>query len=212
MFFGLLNYLKNKSKYKLLDTLSWLKFPRYRKNNVYIHWKSFISSFVYIGEYTNINGPCYIAAYKQAPVYIGKYCAIAHNLRIRTRNHDMDYANLQDKLQIAITGKDLAKFKGPVNVGNNVWIGDNVIILSGVSIGDGAVIGAGSVVTKSIPPFAVAAGVPAIVRKFRFSEHIIEQLLEIKWWDWPIEKILKNKKLFATPLTNIDNIYSLIEE
>ncbi|HBN08154.1 MAG TPA: acetyltransferase [Cyanobacteria bacterium UBA8530] len=55
----------------------------------------------------------------------------------------------------------------PIVVGNDVWLGTRVIVLPGVKIGDGAVIGAGSVVTKDVPPYAIACGVPARVVRFR---------------------------------------------
>lgn len=55
--------------------------------------------------------------------------------------------------------------KGPVNIGNNVWLGNNVCVLPGVTIGDGVVIGANSIVTHDIPAYCVAAGIPAKVIK-----------------------------------------------
>lgn len=70
------------------------------------------------------------------------------------------------------------------------------MILSAVIVGDGAVIGAGSIVTHDVPPCGVAAGIPARVIKMRFSPNIIEQLLEIKWWDWSEEKIALNRTFF----------------
>ena len=84
---------------------------------------------------------------------------------------------------------ELARTKGPIVIGNAVWIADNVTILAGAQIGDGAVIGAGAIVTKNIPPYAIAVGNPARVIKKRFSEQIIDQLLEIKWWDWSEKKL-----------------------
>jgi acetyltransferase-like isoleucine patch superfamily enzyme len=72
--------------------------------------------------------------------------------------------------------------RGSVEIGHDVWIGLNAIILSGVTIGTGAVVGAGSVVTKSIPPYAIAAGNPARVVRFRFPPEIIEQMLKSEWW------------------------------
>lgn len=68
-------------------------------------------------------------------------------------------------------------------IGNDVWIGQQALIMQGVTIGDGAVIGAGAVVTKDIPPYAVAAGVPAQVVKYRFDKEQIEELLRFKWWE-----------------------------
>jgi acetyltransferase-like isoleucine patch superfamily enzyme len=68
------------------------------------------------------------------------------------------------------------------NIGNDVWIGHGAFIGPGVSIGDGAVVGAYAVVTKDIPPYAVAAGVPAVVKKMRFSDATVERMLSVKWW------------------------------
>ena len=79
--------------------------------------------------------------------------------------------------------------KGPIIVGNDVWIGFRSIILSGVTIGDGAVIYAGSVVTKDIPPYAIVAGVPAKIIRYRFDAKTIERLARVAWWDWPDEVI-----------------------
>ena len=72
-------------------------------------------------------------------------------------------------------------------IGNDVLIGANVMVFDGVTIGDGAVIGAGAVVTKDIPPYAVAVGVPAKVVKYRFDEATIKALLEKQWWNRPEE-------------------------
>jgi len=74
-------------------------------------------------------------------------------------------------------------------IGNDVWLGRNVILLNGCHIGNGVRVGAGSVVTKDLPAYSVAVGVPARVIKYRFNEEQIRALEKIAWWDWPIEKI-----------------------
>jgi acetyltransferase-like isoleucine patch superfamily enzyme len=81
-------------------------------------------------------------------------------------------------------------------IGNDVWIGARAIILDGVSVGDGAIIGAGAVVTKDVPSYAVVAGVPAKVLRFRFELAEIEFLQRFKWWDRDIQWLRKNHELF----------------
>ncbi len=188
-----------------LKVLFIIRYYGLYKNDIFVHPFSILGTQTYIGKGTNINGRCYIKSAKNAKVVIGKYCAIAHNLRIRTRNHNVNYPNVQDKFQNLYGFKDLTITKGDIVIGNNCWIGDNVIILPGVHIGNGAVIGAGSIVTKNIPDYAVAGGNPAKIIKMRFCESIIKELLEIKWWNWNNDKIKKNKVFFNTDLV-ADNV------
>ena len=74
-------------------------------------------------------------------------------------------------------------------IGNDVWIGQGATLMSGVTIGDGAIIGARSLIAKDVPPYSIAAGNPAGVRRARFEQHVVERLLALRWWDWPEEKI-----------------------
>lgn len=95
-------------------------------------------------------------------------------------------------------------FKGDTIVGNDVWFGQNVTVMPGVHIGDGAIIGANSVVASDIPPYAVAVGNPARVVKKRFDDETISKLLDLKWWDWDIEKISDNiEKLISRNILEI---------
>lgn len=80
-------------------------------------------------------------------------------------------------------------------VGNDVFIGANVTVLDGVTIGDGAVIGAGAVVTRDIPPYAVAVGVPAKVMRYRFDDATIMKLLASQWWNGNEEDLKRVQEL-----------------
>lgn len=94
--------------------------------------------------------------------------------------------------------------KGNIVIGNDVWIGYEAVILAGVTIGDGAIIGARAVVTKDVPPYTIVGGVPAKEIRKRFSEDDIDNLLKIKWWDWPKEKIQAN--ISAIQAGNIERL------
>ncbi len=85
---------------------------------------------------------------------------------------------------------DLKEFSPQMTlVGNDVLICDHAFIRSGVNIGSGAIIGAGSVVVKDIPPYAIAAGNPSRIIKYRFSSEIIHQLLKLNWWEYDIHQL-----------------------
>ncbi|MGI4804002.1 MAG: CatB-related O-acetyltransferase, partial [Janthinobacterium lividum] len=82
--------------------------------------------------------------------------------------------------------------KGNTVVGNDVWIGYKATIMPGVTIGDGAIIGSGAVVTKDVEPYSIVGGNPTKTIRKRFDEAKIKTLLEMRWWDWSIEKITAN--------------------
>jgi serine acetyltransferase len=92
-----------------------------------------------------------------------------------------------------------------VTIGNDVWTGHNVNIMSGVNVGDGAVIAAGAVVTKDVPPYAIVAGVPATIKRYRFSDKIVERLLRSKWWE------LELSQLSGLPFNDVERCLEAIE-
>lgn len=157
---------------------------------------------VTIGERSILTGPVRIIA-DVNPVSIGKYCSLAPDVILWEPLHDMErlssyyvFANLFGEGW----DRDVIS-KGPIRIGNDVWIGARAIVVSGVSVGDGAVIGAGSVVTKDVPPYAIVAGVPGRVLKYRFSEPVRGRLVELQWWNWPEDKIRRNRALFDREIT-----------
>lgn len=97
--------------------------------------------------------------------------------------------------------------KGDIYVGSDVWIGTGAIILSGAYVGHGAIIAARSVVSEDIPPYAIVAGVPAKVIRYRFDQDVIRQLLEIQWWNWSDEKIKESISWLSSP--NIVNFLAI---
>lgn len=133
---------------------------------------------------------------------VGKYCSIAAGATIFLGgNHRVDWISTYPFNVLFPEGKHIVGHpatKGDVNIGNDVWIGANAVIMSGVTIGDGAVVGACSVVTKNVPPYAIVAGNPARIVKYRFDKKTIEQLLELKWWNWHIEKVKRNLELLCS--------------
>lgn len=86
---------------------------------------------------------------------------------------------------------------GDTLVGSDVWTCADALILSGVSIGDGAIVGAGAVVTKDVPPYGIVAGNPARLIRYRYDEQQRAALLDIRWWDWPQERVRAAVPLLA---------------
>lgn len=120
---------------------------------------------------------------------IGSFCSIASYCAIGGGAHPLDMVSTSPVFYKGknIFGKNFGniskEINRPVLIGNDVWIGEGVFINDGISIGDGVVIGAHSVVTHDIPAYAVVAGVPARIIRYRFSEEEQEVLQESKWWE-----------------------------
>ncbi|PLS17876.1 hypothetical protein CVD28_09285 [Bacillus sp. M6-12] len=145
---------------------------------------------------------------------IGSFCSINPTVEMGFINHPIDLISTHPILysqrewfsgpemvpgilekEDVLELETIAKVK-KINVKNDVWIGAGAIILPGVKIGNGAIVGAGAVVTKDVPDYSIVIGVPAKILRFRFSEKQIAQLINIKWWEWSEEKIIKNAKYF----------------
>ena len=185
--------------------------------------KNFLKSpNIIVGDYSYYDDPIDPENFEKNVLYnygpekliIGKFCALATNVKfiMNGANHKLDgistypfpvfgqgWETAMDKL-MSLPGR------GDTVIGNDVWIGYESVIMPGVSIGDGAIIAAKSVVVNDVPAYTVFGGNPARKIKQRFSDLEIETLLQIRWWDWEIEKITRN-----IPIIMEGNIQALMD-
>jgi len=146
-----------------------------------------------IGHFTSINGSADIS--------------VNHHLNMTFTSDDIEYfftpenkKLFQQKLQ-EDPAHPYAKNKPRLVIGNDVYIGANVFINASkvTNIGDGAIIGSGAIVLEDVPPYAVVVGVPAKIKRYRYSPKMIETLLKTKWWLWSEEEINANIDALISP-------------
>ncbi len=141
----------------------------------------------------------YLFDFEDDKLIIGKFCMIASGVTfiMNGANHLTDalttypFAIFGNGWENAMEGKKYPN-KGDLVIGNDVWIGYNCTIMAGVHIGDGAIIATNATVVRDVAPYSIVGGNPAQEIRKRFPEEQIQQLLELKWWDWPPEKITKH--------------------
>ncbi|MFK5968546.1 MAG: DapH/DapD/GlmU-related protein [Candidatus Marithrix sp.] len=183
-------------------------FVKIDRNNLIYH--SRISSYSYTGSFTTI-------LYSK----VKKFSSISWGVSIGPGEHNYNYITSHDFLYNPFYQIKPKNFKEPydrfakkVEIGNDVWIGTGSTILRGVKIGDGAVIGANSIVTKDVPPYAIVAGNPANILKYRFEKTIIKRLEELKWWDFSIDLLKEHFSYFCDKDIEkaIDNLSEIIKK
>lgn len=140
---------------------------------------------------------------------VGKFCSISGTVRLGMGTHTLDklstspiFTERHNSTKHQWTDRQMVNPFKRVTVGNDVWIGTGVMVMGGVTIGDGAVIGAGAIVTKDVPPYAVVAGVPAKIIRYRFTDEQIHTLEEVKWWNKTDEELINNISLFQESIDN----------
>lgn len=177
-----------------------------------------------VGAFTYINGGVFYDVKS-----IGRFCSIAHGCFTAPAEHpstflstspfQYSYENRWPTSNIwnmyRKRNKDLfsgmlklrteATKKESITIKNDVWIGQNVTILRGVTIGNGAILASNSVITKDVPDYAIIGGVPAKIIKYRFEEDIISRLLQLEWWNLPLEL------LDGVPFNDIEKSIILLE-
>jgi virginiamycin A acetyltransferase len=146
----------------------------------------------------------YLFPFSLEKLIIGRFVQIAHGTRFVTAsaNHALGgfstYPFRNFMMSAETSGEEVAALlrdvgtKGDTIVGNDVWLGMEAMVMPGVTIGDGAIVAARAVVTKDVEPYTVVAGNPARLVKRRFADAVVQALLTIRWWDWPVEKIEAN--------------------
>lgn len=183
--------------------------PNYR-NLVFLN-QVVRSDRIIVGDYTYFDDPLgpeefesrnvlYHFEFVGDKLIIGKYCSLARDIRfiMNGGNHSLAgftsypfyiFGHAWEQIR---PPDEEATSKGDTIVGNDVWIGAGATVMPGVTIGHGAVIGACSVVTSDVEPYSIVGGNPARLIRKRFDERTIARLLEICWWNWPVEKVTAN--------------------
>jgi virginiamycin A acetyltransferase len=140
-------------------------------------------------------------------ISIGKYCQIGADVAIHTTNHPIHYLSTYINKNLFDGELNRLKDTKKVIIGNDVWIGHNVIIVGNITIGNGAILAAGAVITKDVLPYTIVAGVPAKQINKRFSDIIINEIENLKWWDLSETELENIKPLFFKDFTNKKSIY-----
>lgn len=178
-----------------------------------------IEKNVRVGSHCDIQGGelnsfSYMGNYCELPqVKIGKFCSIANHVILAAGNHPVDYVSTSP-YTYSLTKNSLSKKqlyddeffyydnnKHLCKIGNDVWIGTDALLVcsnKALIIGDGAVIGAGAVVIKDVPPYAIVAGCPAKIIRYRFTDEIIQHLQELEWWNKDTEWIQNHVDEFSS--------------
>ena len=162
---------------------------------------------IIVGDYTYYDDPedvhnfeknvLYLYDFSEDKLIIGKFCQIATGVRFITNggNHPMNGISTYPFKVFGHSWQSApldVVSKGDIVIGNDVWIGNSATIMQGVHIGDGAIIGTNALVTKNVEPYNIVGGNPARPIRKRFDDETIHFLLELAWWNWPIEKITQH--------------------
>jgi acetyltransferase-like isoleucine patch superfamily enzyme len=188
-----------------------------------LKWTQYDHS-IELGAYSyQVSGYCFAAR-------IGRYCSFGEEVQIGRQNHPTDWISTSPAFYLGgkifdlddgFTGADRHKsfrfqYERPptqariTNIGNDVWIGHGAYICAGVSIGDGAIVAAHSVVTKDVPPYAVVAGNPAVIKRWRIPAVLISPMLRARWWrfaPWQLQHLDPSQ-----PQKFVQGVHAMVDE
>lgn len=153
---------------------------------------------------------------------VGRYCSIAVGCEVIGNEHPIDHISthlftyrsyftddIERRFGRAPQPAPFEPDRGPVIIGNDVWIGQRVLLRPGITIGDGAVIAAGAVVTSDVPPFAIVGGTPARLIRYRFPEHVIARIEQAAWWQYHVADFAGLDS--ADPIRFLDQLEARVE-
>jgi virginiamycin A acetyltransferase len=171
---------------------------------------------IVVGDYSYYDDPINSEDFESNVLYhypfigdkliIGKFCAIARGVKfiMNGANHKMNcfttypFSIFRNGWEKATPKMSELPFKGDTVIGNDVWIGYNSLIMPGVHIGNGSIIASNSVVVNDIDPYSIVGGNPAKLIRKRFESDITNLLEDMRWWDWPIEKITEHLEVLTS--------------
>jgi len=183
----------------------WAEFPQ-----ICFIKQSIKNPNVIIGDYSYYDDPVDSENFERNILYhypfigdrliMGKFCAIARDVKfiMNGANHNLNglssypFEIFPGAWREGLQGQVDYPYKGDTLIGNDVGIGYEALIMPGVTIGDGAIIASRSVVSSDVPPYTVVAGNPARPVRQRFDDATVARLLELRWWDWDIERVTRN--------------------
>lgn len=189
----------------MIKRFIWVLFGRYLQRNKVNKFNASILSFsensIFMGFNvlygrsivinSNIGRHTYIAGASVSNCSIGAFCSIGPKALVgglgrhptnMISSHPVFYSTLKQSGSSFVDKNHFSEYE-KTYIGNDVWIGANAIIFDGITIGDGAIVGAGAIVTKDVPDYAIVAGVPARIIKFRFSDKDIKLIKNSNWWN-----------------------------
>jgi acetyltransferase-like isoleucine patch superfamily enzyme len=165
-----------------------------------------VGGFTYMGDYPISQGSNW-----RRVNFVGRFCSIAGRGSVGQNEHPTNwvsghwmfiddlpwkeakafYARNPAMLEAGIRNyrREICDTHPKVVIGSDVWIGEGAYIRWGVTVGDGAVIGAHAVVTKDVPPYAIVAGSPARIIRYRFDDAVIAELLRLQWWNYGLSAL-----------------------